>query len=168
MNILQILQIAKIHIQIVHRIARLSPIDFPHHGEDGFHTERCARRYVEIVVPCRFCILLTCQLKNWLRVQVVAPKLHCFGQQVSLCSTRSQPPDCRSLLNLLLLDATGFPATSPSIRQGMHLFVALEKSTLRRMSLVQYSSCCRVSPKLSASPDFQVQSDSMRWRNLSQ
>ena len=30
----------------------------------------------------------------------------------------------------------------------MHLFVALETSTLRRMSLVQYSSCCRVSPKL--------------------
>ena len=36
----------------------------------------------------------------------------------------------------------------------MHPSVALEKSTLRRMSFVQYSSCCRVSPKLSASPDF--------------
>ena len=32
-----------------------------------------------------------CQLKNWLRVQ----------EQVPLCSTKSQPQDCRSLLNLL-------------------------------------------------------------------
>ena len=36
---------------------------------------------------------------------------------VSLCSTRSQPRDCRSLLNLLLLDATGFPAAFPLTRQ---------------------------------------------------
>ena len=85
-----------------------------------------------------------CQLKNWLRVQGVAPKLHCCGQQVSLCSTKSQPQDCRSLPNLLLLDATVFTAAFPSSRQGMHLLVALEKSTPRRMSLVQYSSCCRV------------------------
>ena len=112
-----------------------------------------------------------CQLKNWLRVHGVAPKFYCSGQQVPLCSTRSQPQDCRSLLNLpllLLLDATGFTAAFPLTRQGMHPLVALEKSTLRRMSLDQHSSCCRVSPKLSASPDFQMQKDSMRWRNLSQ
>ena len=95
------------------------------------------------------------------------PSLTFFGQQVHLCSTRSQPQYCRSLLNLLLLDATVFTAAFPSTSQGMHPLVALEKSTLRRMSLVQYSSCCRVSPKLSASPDFQMQSDSMRWRILS-
>ena len=60
-----------------------------------------------------------CQLKYWLRVQGVAPKLCCFGQQVPLCSTRSQPHDCRSLLNLLLLlDATGFTAAFPLTRQG--------------------------------------------------
>ena len=95
------------------------------------------------------------QLKNWLRVQGVAPKLYNFGQQILLCSTRSQPQDCQSLLNLLLLlDATGLPAAFPSTRQGMHPSVALEKSTLRRMSLIQNSSCCRVSAKLSASPDF--------------
>ena len=67
------------------------------------------------------------QLKNWLRVQRVPPKLYCFGLQVSLCSTRSQPQDCRSLLNLLLLlDATGFPAALPSSRQNMHPWVALD------------------------------------------
>ena len=35
----------------------------------------------------------------------------------------------------------------PSTGQGMHPSVALETSTLRRMSLVQYSSCCQVSPQ---------------------
>ena len=84
------------------------------------------------------------QLKNWLRLQGVDPKLYYFGQQVLLCSTRSQPQDCWGLLNLLLLDATGLPAAFPSTRQGMHPLVALEKSTLRRMSLIQYSSCCPI------------------------
>ena len=37
----------------------------------------------------------------------------------------------------------------------MHPVVALEKSTLRRMSW-NFPSCCRVSPKLSASPDFYI------------
>ena len=123
---------SQIHIQIIHRIAKLSSIDFPDHGEDVFQKRRCARRYLEVVVPCRFCILLTCQLKNWLRVQGVELKLYWFGQQVLLCSTKSQ--DCRSLPNLLLLDATGFTAAFPSTHQGMHPLVALEKSTLRRMS----------------------------------
>ena len=40
----------------------------------------------------------------------------------------------------------------------MHPSVALQKSTLRRMSLDRYSSCCRISPKLSTSPDFQMRS----------
>ena len=65
-------------------------------------------------------------------------KLYCFGQRVlpllvTLCSTRSRPQDCRSLLNPLLLDATVCTAAFPLIRQGMHPVVALEKSTLRRM-----------------------------------
>ena len=90
------------------------------------------------------------QLKNWLRVKGVSPKLYFFGRRVppslvSLCSTR--PHGCRNLLNLLLLlDATGLSAALPSTRQGMHPWVALETSTRRRMSLVQNSSCCRVSP----------------------
>ena len=93
-------------------------------------------------LPCSFDI--PDELKNWLRVQRVASRLHRFGQQIPLCSTRFQPRDCRSLLNLLLLlNATGFSAAFPLTRRGMHPSVALEKSTLRRMSLVQYSSCCR-------------------------
>ena len=66
---------SQMHIQIFHRIARLCSIDFPDNGEDGFQIVGCVRRYVEVVVPGRFCILLTflCQLKNWLRVQGVAP-----------------------------------------------------------------------------------------------
>ena len=52
--------------------------------------------------------------------------------------------------------------------QGMYPWVVLDTSTLRRMSLVQHSSCYRVSSKLSASPYFQMQSNSMRRRNLSQ
>ena len=49
----------QIHIQIFHRIAKLSSADFPDHGEDTFHVMGCVRRSLEIVVPCRFCILLT-------------------------------------------------------------------------------------------------------------
>ena len=60
------------------------------------------------------------QLKNWLRVQGVSPKLYCFGQQVLLRSTRFQPQDCLSLLNFLLLDAMGFLVAFPLTRQGMH------------------------------------------------
>ena len=93
---------SQIHIQIFHETAGWFSIDFPEQGEDGFHDVRCVRWYGEIVVPCRFCILLTCQLKNWLRVQGVAPKLYCFGHQSLLFSTKFQPQDCRSLL-----DATG-------------------------------------------------------------
>ena len=89
------------------------------------------------------------QLKNWLHVQRVSPKLYYFRQQVLLCSARSQPQDCRSLLNPLLLDATGLPAAFPSTCQGMHPSDTLEKSTLRRMSLIRYPSCYRVSPKIS-------------------
>ena len=79
-------------------------------------------------------------LKNWLYVKWVALKLCFFGQQVLLCSTRFQPQDCRSLLNLVLLDATGLSPAFPSTRQSMILY-SLLKSTLRRLSLVQYSSC---------------------------
>ena len=60
-----------------------------------------------------------------------------FWETGSPYSTRSQ-----SLLNLLLLDSA-FPST----RQGMYPLVALERSTLRRMSLNQHSSCCRVFPE---------------------
>ena len=60
------------------------------------------------------------ELKNWLRVQEVSPKLHSFGQQIPLCSTRFQLQDCLSLLNFLLLDASGLTAALPSSRQGVH------------------------------------------------
>ena len=53
-----------IHIQIFHRIARLFSTDFPDHGEDSFHFVGCVRRYLEVVVPCRFCTILTF-LVNW-------------------------------------------------------------------------------------------------------
>ena len=106
----------------------------------------CVRRYLEVVVPRRFCIFLTWQLKNWLRVQGVAPKLYCFWATGS--PLQYQVPAAG--LSNFLLDATGLSAALPSTRQSMHPSVALEKSTLRRMSL--NSSCCRVSPELSAPP----------------
>ena len=55
---------SQIHVQVFHRIARLCPVDFADHGEDGFLFMTCVRRYLEVVVPCRFCILLTF-LVNW-------------------------------------------------------------------------------------------------------
>ena len=53
-----------IHIQIFHRIARLSSIDFPDHGEDGFRKMECVWRYLEVMSPCRFCITLTFSLST--------------------------------------------------------------------------------------------------------
>ena len=166
---MKIIQNSQIHIQIFHKIARLSSIDFPDH-EESFRKMGCAWRYLEAVSPRRFCILLTCQLNTCLRVQGITPKVYCLGNGFPRTlfpssSTRSQPQDCRSLLNLLLLGATGFSAAFPLSRQSMHPSVALEKSTLRQVSWDQYSSCCRVSPKLLASPYLQMQSDSMRWKN---
>ena len=101
----------------------------------------CLWRYLEIMVPCRICILLSF-LINWRTGSVckgLPPSFTVLGNGF----LRNY---CRSLLNLLLLDATGFPAAFPLTRQGMHPLVALEKSTLRRI--------CRVSPKLLPSPDF--------------
>ena len=50
---------SQIHIQVFHGIVRLSSIDFLDHGKDGFRFVRCVQRFLEVVVPCRFCILLT-------------------------------------------------------------------------------------------------------------
>ena len=52
------------HIQIFHRIVWLCSVDLPDHREDGFHVVRCVWRYVEIMFPCGFRILLTFLL-NW-------------------------------------------------------------------------------------------------------
>ena len=75
---------SQIHVQIFHRVARLSSIDFPDHGEDGFHKMGCVWRYLEIVFPCRFCIFLTL-LINWRTGPVckgLPPSFYCFGQRV--------------------------------------------------------------------------------------
>ena len=96
------------------------------------------------------------QLRNWLLVLRCVRRTHNFlslGNRFLFVSTRFQLQDCLSVLKFIL-DATGLTAALPSTRQGMHPWVSLETSTLRRMSLVQHLSCCRVSPKLSASTDF--------------
>ena len=87
----------QIHIQIFHGIVWLFSIDFPDHGEGGFHVVWCVRRYVEKVVPCRFRILLTF-LVNWRTGSVCKGFLPSFN-----VLTRFQPQDCLSLLNFLLL-----------------------------------------------------------------
>ena len=79
----------QIHIQIFHGIARLSSVDFPDHGEDGFHVMGCVRRYLEIVPTSLLCPFLTFWI-NW-RIgsmcKGLPPLLHCFGQQVPLRGT---------------------------------------------------------------------------------
>ena len=160
---------SQMHVQIFHRIATLSSINFPDHGEDGFHVVGCVRRSVEVVVPRCFCILLTF-LVNWRTgsvCKVLLPSFTVSGQLVSLCSTRSQLQDCRSLLNLRLLDVTGFHAAFPLTRQGMHLAAALLNSTLRRI-LNFFSSCSLVSLQLRVSPELRMQSNFSRMRNLSE
>ena len=67
----------QIHIQIFHGIAWLFSIDLPDHGEDGFHAVRCVRRYLKVVVPCRFCILMTFPV-NWRTGSVCKVFLPCF------------------------------------------------------------------------------------------
>ena len=53
------------------------PYIFLDHGEDGFHITRCARRYLEVVVPCRFRILSTF-LVNWRTDSVCKGLSHSF------------------------------------------------------------------------------------------
>ena len=50
---------SQIHIQIFRTHRQWFSIDFLDHGEDGFHIVRCVRRYLEVVVPRRFRLLLT-------------------------------------------------------------------------------------------------------------
>ena len=141
---------SQIHIQIFHRITGLFSIDFPDHGDDGSHLMRCVQRYLEVVVSRRFRILLAF-LANWRTGFVCKWLLPSF---IILGNRFSFAVPSLSRRSILLLDATGLPAVFPLTRQGVRPSVALETSTLRRMSLVQYSSCCRVFPKLSASSDF--------------
>ena len=56
--------ISQIHVQIFHRIDRWFSIDLLDHEEDVIQKVRCVRRYVEMVVPRRFRILLMF-LVNW-------------------------------------------------------------------------------------------------------
>ena len=134
------------HIQIFRWIVRWFSIDLPDHGEDGFQIVRCAPRYVQSHVASVFFWL------SW-STEELAPCGQGFSQALLFWATSStlwqvfQPQDYLSLLNFLLLDATGLTAALPSTRQGMHPWVALETWTLRRMSLVQHSSCYRVSPQ---------------------
>ena len=89
-----------IHVQILHRIVWWYSVDLPDRVLDGFQTVGCVRRCVEIVVPCRFCILLTF-LVNWRTgsvCKVFLPRFIIVGQQIPLCSTKSQPQDCRSVI----------------------------------------------------------------------
>ena len=102
-------------------------------------------------------------LKRWILLsllQVVSHKLLHFEEQA--CNTRAhhQIP-----LRLVLSFASNFPAAPPSTRQGMHPLISLETLKLRRMNLLQDSSCYRISPKLQQSQDFSMQSDLMRQRN---
>ena len=164
---------SQIHIQIFHRIAKFSSIDFPDHGEDGLRMMVCVWRYfgknvsTSLLYPFNF----PGQLKNWLRVRSgLLPSFIILGNKFPFVM-----PDLSLRIVgvfwiffffffLIRRVSRCFTLT----RQGMHPLVAIETSTLRRMSLVQHSSCCRVSLKLSGSQDFWMQSDSMRQRNLSQ
>ena len=60
--------------------------------------------------PCRFCVFGS--YLNWKTglVQGVAPTTLLFWETSSLSNVKSQTQDCRSLLNLFLLNATGLSA----------------------------------------------------------
>ena len=111
-------------------------------------------------IQCRFFIALTF-LKSW------RDGFCCFFFMWF-------PTSFVSLSNRLLIlkfvhsHPSSFPAALPSTRQGMHPLISLGTLKLRRMNLLRDSSCYRVSPKLQTSPDFSMQSDLMRQRNLSQ
>ena len=135
----------------------VSYTDLPDHGEDGFHAMRCVRRYVEIVVP------MSLPYSFWLSwsTEELAPCAKGCSPSFIVLGNRFSfvvPSLSRRIVGVLwiffFLTRRVLPAALPSTRQGMHPLTALETSTLRRMRLVQYSSCYRVSAKLSASPDF--------------
>ena len=159
---------SQISLQIVHGIVRLFSMDLHDHGEDGFYVGRYVRRSVEIVVLCHFRILLTFPVNR---------------RTGSLC--KRLLPSFFFLVNKFFFVV---PSSSFSIvwvfwilfflmrrvsPLSFHLpakICILESHLTRRLCVewawFQRSSCYRVFPKLSTSPGFQIQSDSMRRRNL--
>ena len=91
-------------------------MDLTDHGEDGFHVGRCVRRYVEMVTPRRFRILLPFPV-NWRTDSVrkgVSPKLCDCGQWNLLQRITTQSQDCRMLLNFFFLMRRVSPLINPS------------------------------------------------------
>ena len=145
---------SQISLQIVHGIVRLFSMDLHDHGEDGFYVGRYVRRSVEIVVLCRFRILLTFTVNR---------------RTGSLCK-RLLP----SFIFLVIKFFFVVPSSSFSIVWVFWIFfflmrrvsplsfhqpakICILESHLTRRPCVEWawfqrSSCYRVSPKLSTSP----------------
>ena len=136
----------QIHIQIIHRIVKLFPIDLPDHGEDGFQKMRCVRWYLEVVVPCCFRILFTLMV-IW-RTSCVCKELHpnfivlTTGSPLFyLVSTAGLSETSESFFLMRRVSPLLFHQPAKVCILQSHL---RNKSTLLRMCLIYHSSYCRV------------------------
>ena len=129
------------HVQIIHRVIVFSSVDPPDDRECCFRMMNCGWRHFVVCVT-----ILSFQLLD-LPDRVGFPR-SCFIKATGFPVTSSSLPVSDSERSTSL--DSSFVATSFSVavyinRQGMHLSVELENSTLRRI-LTFFSSCFQVSP----------------------
>ena len=149
-------QIAKFTFKSSTGRAWLFSIDLPDHGKEGFHVMRCVRRCMEMVVPCRFGILLTF-LVNWRTGSVckgVPPSFFVLGNKFSFFV----PGSSRRIVWVFWIFFFSMRRVSPLLFHQPAKVCILESHLRSRRCvgwvLIYYSSCYRFSPKLSASRDF--------------
>ena len=144
----------------------------PDHVVDGFRLRYCLWRYGREISQCRFCIVFDffVTLKRWIQVfllQVVFPQASLVWA-TSLLYQGSAESESSISSKICSFSCVRFSCCSSSTRQGMHPLISLEALKLRRMTLLQDTSCYQVAPKLHTSAVFSMQSDLIRQRNLSQ
>ena len=103
-----------------------------------------------------YCFDFSETLKSSILLFLLHVVSHKFEQQA--CDTKAQIQNHQFLLKFIIPLPSGFPGALPSTRQGMHPSISLETLKLRRMNLLQDSSCYWVSPE---APDVPGLSDAI-------
>ena len=138
---------SNINVQITHRVVMFSSVDPPDDREDCFRVRHCGWRHV-----CRLCdhsFLSAFGLPGWSdllnALGFPVAFLKAMGFTVTSSSWKLQVSVSeRSTVRAPSFVATSFPV-AVSINPPRYLAVALENSTLRRISNF-FSSCFHVSP----------------------
>ena len=160
---------SQVHNQIFHRIDKWFSIDRPDHEEDVFHIVRCVRRYVEMLVPRRFRILLMF-LVNWWTGSVcngVHPSFTILGNRFFSVV----PGLSLRIVGVFWMFFFSMRRVSRCISINLPRYASFRRNwevDAASSEFGSHSSCCRVSPKLSTSQDFRCNRIWCGRKNLSQ